>query len=89
MGMIAGASPRLRIRNPVWSAYPPWVYFRIVEKPEPAQAHVIGLPPALLDKRIHPEIFSRLDDWRSGKACAGSSCGDLLAERAAKRGGKR
>jgi ArsR family transcriptional regulator len=66
-----------------------WVYFRIAQKPEPTQAHVIGLLPAVLDNRIPPELFARLDDWRNAKACAGSSCGDLLAERATKRGGDR
>ena len=66
-----------------------WVYFRIAEKPEPAQAHVIGLLPAVLDNRIPPELFLRLADWRKSKDRAGGSCGDLLSERAAKRGGKR
>ena len=66
-----------------------WVYFRIAEKPAPAQVRVIGLLPVVLDNRIPPELFSRLEDWRGAKACAGSSCGDLLAERAAKRGEKR
>jgi ArsR family transcriptional regulator len=62
-----------------------WVYFRIADKPEPAQAQVIGLLPAVLDHRMAPALFARLGDWRSAKACAGSSCGELLAERAAKR----
>ena len=66
-----------------------WVHFRIAEKPEPAQGHVIGLLPAVLDNHISPELFVRLEDWRGVKACAGSSCGDPLAERAAKREEKR
>lgn len=66
-----------------------WVYFRIVEKPEPAQARVIEMLPAVLDNQIPPELFVRLADWRKSKDRAGSSCGDLLTERAAKRGGKR
>ncbi len=65
-----------------------WVYFRIAEKPEPAQAHVIGLLPAVLDNHILLDLFARLKDWRSSKVCSASPCGDLLAERAAKRGDK-
>jgi ArsR family transcriptional regulator len=66
-----------------------WVYFRIADRPEPAQAHVIGLLPAVLAGCIPPELFARLDDWRGAKVCFGSSCQELLAERAAKRGGKK
>ncbi len=66
-----------------------WVYFRIAKEPEPAQGHVIGLLPAVLDHRIAPELFARLDEWRSAKACTGSSCADLLTERAAKRGERK
>ncbi len=66
-----------------------WVYFRIAEKPEPAQGHVIELLPAVLDNHIPPELFARLADWRKCKDRVESSCGDLLAERAAERGAKR
>ena len=66
-----------------------WVYFRIAEKPEAAQGHVIGLLPAVLDNRIPHELFTRLDDWRGARAYGASSCSDLLAKRAAKRGGTR
>jgi len=66
-----------------------WVYFRIADKPEPAQARVIGLLPAVIDNRIPPGLFARLAAWRKCKDRAGHSCGDLLAERAARRGGKR
>ncbi|MBW2543190.1 MAG: metalloregulator ArsR/SmtB family transcription factor [Deltaproteobacteria bacterium] len=66
-----------------------WVHFRIAEKPESAQAHVIRLLPAVLDKRISPELFTRLADWQKSKGRAGSSCSDLLAERAAERAGRR
>jgi ArsR family transcriptional regulator len=66
-----------------------WVYFRIAQAPDPAQAHLIGLLPAVLEGSIPPELFQRLDDWRGAKACAETSCGDLLAKRAAKRGGNR
>lgn len=66
-----------------------WVYFRIADKPGPAQAHLIGLLPAVLDRRIPPDLFTRLEDWRGARARAGSSCGDLLAERAARREAKR
>ena len=66
-----------------------WVYFRIAEEPDPVQAQLIGVLPALLESRIPPELFTRLDEWRSAKACAGSSYGALLADRAAERGGKR
>jgi len=66
-----------------------WVYFRIAEKPEPAQARVCEMLPAVLDNRIPPELFARLADWRQSKERGESSCGDLLAERAAKRGGKK
>jgi ArsR family transcriptional regulator len=62
-----------------------WVYFRLVAKPEPAQAHVVGLLPAMLTDRIAPELLDRLRDWQTAKACTGASCGDLLAERASKR----
>ncbi len=65
-----------------------WVYFCIAKKPAPAQAHVIGLLPAVLGNRIPPELFARLKDWLSVKASSESPCGDLLAERAAKRGDK-
>lgn len=66
-----------------------WVYFRIAEKPEPAQGHVIGLLPAVLDNRIPPELFTRLAEWQTCKDRAERSCGDLLADRAAKRGEKK
>ncbi len=66
-----------------------WVYFRIAATPEPTQGQVIGLLSPVLEERISRELFVRLDDWRSARACAGSSCGDLLAERAAKRGDKK
>ena len=65
-----------------------WVHFRIADKPEPAQAHVIRLLPAVLDERVSPELFTRLADWRKTKGRAGGSCGDLLAERAATRAGR-
>ena len=64
-----------------------WVFFRIAEKPALAQGRIIEMLPAVLDNRIPSELFTRLEDWRGAKACAGSSYGELLAERAAKRGG--
>lgn len=66
-----------------------WVYFRIAAKPEPAQGHVIGLLPAVLDNRIPPALFTRLAEWRTCKDRAESSCGDLLADRTTMRGGER
>jgi len=66
-----------------------WVFFRIAEKPESAQANVIGLLPVVLDDRISPELFVRLADWRKSKDRAGNSCRDVLTERAAKRERKK
>ncbi|MFO8071506.1 MAG: metalloregulator ArsR/SmtB family transcription factor [Polyangia bacterium] len=66
-----------------------WVHFRIAERPEPAQAQVIEMLPAVLDNRIPPELFVRLADWRKSNERGERSCGDLLAERAARREGKR
>ena len=63
-----------------------WVYFRIAEKPEPAQARVIEMLPTVLDSRIPPELYVRLADWQKSKDRAGKSCRDLLNERAAERG---
>lgn len=62
-----------------------WVYFRIAEKPEPAQARIIELLPDLLAGRTPAELFARLDSWRAAKSGAACSCGELLAERAARR----
>ena len=64
-----------------------WVYFRIAERPEPAQERVIRLLPTVLDKRIPTEIFTRLAEWRTCRDHAESSCGELLAKRAADRRG--
>jgi ArsR family transcriptional regulator len=66
-----------------------WVYFRIAESPEPTQAHIIGLLPAVLEGRIPAKLFSRLEDWRAVRSCEDGSCRELLAERAAKRRGKK
>ena len=70
-----------------------WVYFRIATQPEPTQARVIEMLPAVLDKRIPPELFARLVDWKQGKDRGQNSCAVRLADRSskrpAKRGGKR
>ena len=66
-----------------------WVYFRIAEKPESAQARVIEMLPAVLDNRIPPELFVRLADWRKSKDRDGKSCRDMLDKRASERGGVR
>ena len=66
-----------------------WVHFRVAEQPAPAQARVLAALPGLLDGRVPPELFARLEAWRSAKARCCGSCGALLAERAAERGKKR
>jgi ArsR family transcriptional regulator len=65
-----------------------WVYFRIADEPGPALVNVLDMLPAVLEGRVSPELFTRLEDWRGAMACAGCSCQELLARRAAKRGGR-
>lgn len=64
-----------------------WVYFRIADKPEPAQASVLEMLPDLLAGRMPAELFPRLRS--NGTACAASSCKALLKNEAAKRAGNR
>ncbi len=66
-----------------------WVYFRIAEKPALDQIHLFGVLPILLEDRIPPELFQRLENWSLAKAGVEGSCRELLAERAAERGGKK
>ena len=63
-----------------------WVYFRIIEHPEPAQARMIEMLPAVLEERVPAEIFERLADWKSNKLCAGCSCQQPASAKAAGKG---
>jgi ArsR family transcriptional regulator, arsenate/arsenite/antimonite-responsive transcriptional repressor len=51
-----------------------WVYFRLADKPEPAQAAVLKLLPAVLFEKLPGELFDRLEQWSQRKACVSDSC---------------
>jgi ArsR family transcriptional regulator, arsenate/arsenite/antimonite-responsive transcriptional repressor len=51
-----------------------WVYFRLADKPEPAQAVVLKLLPTVLCEKLPRELFERLEQWSQRKTCVGDSC---------------
>ncbi len=51
-----------------------WVYFRLADTPQPAQAAVLRMLPALVSERLPADLFDRFDQWSKRKACAGQSC---------------
>lgn len=51
-----------------------WVYFRLADKPQPAQAAVLNMLPNLVSERLPAELFDRFDQWSQRKACTGQSC---------------
>ena len=65
-----------------------WVYFRLPDKPEPAQAKVLKMLPAVLSDRVPMALFERLEEWIETKQYA-DSCNEPLTKKASKRGGKR
>jgi ArsR family transcriptional regulator len=51
-----------------------WVYFRLAETPEPAQAVLLAQLPSLLAGALDPKLAPRLAAWRKNKARGGPSC---------------
>ena len=51
-----------------------WVYFRLADKPQPAQAAVLEMLPAVVSERLPADLFDRFDQWVQRKACTGQSC---------------
>ncbi len=45
-----------------------WVYFRIHAQPQAQQATLLTLLPELLEGRLSPQLFERLNGWRRRKA---------------------
>lgn len=66
-----------------------WVYFRVVEEPDPTRARILSMLPAVLEGRVAAGLFERLAAWRASKERAGCSCKELRAGRAAGCGGGR
>ncbi len=55
-----------------------WVYFRTADAPGAAQAEVLKMLPGVLEERVAPDLFVRLNAWRKRKQTAGGSCKELL-----------
>jgi len=49
-----------------------WVFFRIADRPGPAQAELLQLLPRLLAARVPAELFDRLERWSRRKAGSGA-----------------
>ncbi len=56
-----------------------WVYFRVTETPDPAQAQLLQALPALLEKRLPETLFARLKTWRESRERADQSCASAAA----------
>ena len=52
-----------------------WVYFRIVAEPKGAHARILEMLPGVLDGRVDPELYARLEAWRTSGDCADGACG--------------
>jgi ArsR family transcriptional regulator len=51
-----------------------WVYFRLADEPQPAQAAVLKMLPDLVSASLPVDLFERYDRWSERKVCAGQSC---------------
>ena len=44
-----------------------WVYFRLADQPDRAQARVIQMLPSVLTERMPAELYERLEEWSQQK----------------------
>ena len=56
-----------------------WVYFRIADAPEPAQAAILAALPTALGDRVPAAIFERLEQWSRRKQQAATCCKEEAA----------
>jgi ArsR family transcriptional regulator len=63
-----------------------WVYFRLADKPQPAQATVLTMLPALVSERLPADLFDRFDQWSERKGSTRQSCKHEGGENATKAG---
>jgi len=66
-----------------------WVYFRLKDAPEAAQASVLEALPEVLTLRVPADLFERLAEWGQRKGRAGGSCKKIPAAKSKASGGSK